>query len=199
MGVQRNRVQLTKQAPTGCPTDGVSVAPVGLGVPGGIRGAAWASLLSGMRLTLGSRKAKAALDPGRGYQVAREKCRWHGSESAISGLHGPFPTAVSPAATSGQASSGRNRGPPAPAPRRTRAAGRAGDPPVSRRRPTHRGLTRTTPNFENITDYAVRLVSAEAKHAAALAAAEEARDAAVMGWTPPDGILVPRWWCRPTT
>ena len=22
---------------------------------------------------------------------------------------------------------------------------------------------------------------------------------ALMVWTPPDGICVPRWWCRPTT
>jgi hypothetical protein len=22
---------------------------------------------------------------------------------------------------------------------------------------------------------------------------------ALMGWTPPDGICVPKWWCRPFT
>jgi hypothetical protein len=25
------------------------------------------------------------------------------------------------------------------------------------------------------------------------------RRKALMGWTPPDGICVPKWWCRPFT
>ena len=37
------------------------------------------------------------------------------------------------------------------------------------------------------------------KQADFLAKVLAALDPAVMGWTPPDGICVPRWWCRPTT